>query len=139
MKTNSLRILEAKSMEKQIYEGMKPTEIEVAKYLNELKLYWTFESPVFVYDKENRPRVWTPDFYLPSLGMHVEVWNSETESHEYRELVYKKNGYNVIFVHAFKTDQWKKFLVSRITAIELKRHSEVMEMLLSIGSVNASK
>ena len=114
------------------YEGMTPTEKEVANFLYELKIYWVFESPVFVYDTEGRPRVWTPNFYLPNLGMHVEVWNSETESHEYRETVYKKNGYHVIFVHAFKTDQWKNFLVSRITAIELKRHSEVMDMLLSI-------
>ena len=119
-------------MKSSVYEGMTPTEIEVAEFLNELKLYWVFESPVFVYDTEGRPRVWTPDFYLPNLGMHVEVWNSETESHEYRETVYKKNGYHVIFVHAFKTDQWKNFLVSRITAIELKRYSEVMGMLLSI-------
>ncbi len=118
-------------MRNPLYEGMTPTEIEVAEFLNELKLFWTFESPVFVYDKENRPRVWTPDFYLPSLGMHVEVWNSEIESHDYRETVYKKNGYHVIFVHSFK-DNWKNFLVSRITAIELKRHSEVMDMLLSI-------
>ena len=118
-------------MQNPLYEGMTPTEKEVANFLYELKIYWVFESPVFVYDTEGRPRVWTPDFYLPSLGMHVEVWNSETESHEYRERVYKKNGYHVIFVHVFKPE-WKNFLVSRITAIENKRHSEVMDMLLSI-------
>lgn len=118
-------------MKYQLYEGMTPTEKEVAEFLRELRIYWVFEAPVFVYDTEGRPRVWTPDFYLPSLGMYVEVWNSETESHEYRERVYKKNGYLVIFVHAFKPE-WKNFLVSRITAIENKRHSEVMDMLLSI-------
>jgi hypothetical protein len=118
-------------IQNSVYEGMTPTEIEVAEFLNELKQYWVFESPVFVYDTEKRPRVWTPDFYLPNLGMHVEVWNSEMESHEYREKVYKKNGYHVIYVHVFKTE-WKNFLVSRITAIENRRHSEVMDMLLSM-------
>jgi hypothetical protein len=113
------------------YHGMTPTENDVALFLKELKLDWVYEAPVFVYDTEGRPRVWTPDFYLPNLGMHVEVWNSETESHEYREKVYKKNGYHVIFVHAYKTDQWKNFLISRITSIELKRHTEVMDMLLA--------
>jgi hypothetical protein len=118
-------------IQNSVYEGMTPTEIEVAEFLNDLKQYWVFESPVFVYDTEKRPRVWTPDFYLHNLGMHVEVWNSETESHEYREKVYKRNGYHVIFVHVFRPE-WKNFLVSRITAIENRRHTEVMDMLLSI-------
>jgi hypothetical protein len=113
------------------YEGMTSTERKVAEYLNELNLRWIFEAPVFLYDNEDRPRVWTPDFYLPSLGMHIEVWNMEEKSPEYREKAYKRNGYNVIFVHAFKEEnQWKNFLVSRITSIEQKRHSEVMTMLL---------
>ena len=118
-------------MQKPYYEGMRPAEIEVGEFLEKLGIYWVYESPIFVYDTEDRPRVWTPDFYLPSLGMHVEVWNSESDSHEYRDRVYKRNGYNVIFVHTFKQN-WKNFLISRITAIEQKRHSEVMEMLLSI-------
>lgn len=109
---------------------MKPSEIEVGQYLETLGVFWVYESPVFVYDTEDRPRVWTPDFYLPSLGMHVEVWSSEVEPHDYRERVYKKNGYNVIFVHTFKPE-WKQFLIRRITDIEQKRHSKVMDMLLS--------
>ncbi len=110
---------------------MTETERKVAEYLNELNLSWVYEAPVFLYDNEDRPRVWTPDFYLPSLGMHIEVWNTEEKSPEYREKAYKKNGYHVIFVHAFKEEtEWKNFLISRITSIEQKRHSEVMNMLL---------
>jgi hypothetical protein len=113
------------------YEGMTETERKVAIYLNELNLRWVYEAPVFLYDNEERPRVWTPDFYLPSLGIHIEVWNTEEKSPEYREKAYKKNGYNVVFVHVFKEEnQWKNFLISRITSIEQKRHSEVMGMLL---------
>ena len=120
-------------MQSPIYIGMTETEIEVAEFLNELKLYWVYESPVFVYDTENRPRVWTPDFYLPTLGMHIEVWNSENKTHEYRDKVYKQNGYHVIFVHVYEEkEHWKNFLVNRITAIEQKRHAEVMDMLMSI-------
>ncbi len=112
-------------------DGMTETEKQVAVFLNELKIQWFYEAPVFLYDNEDRPRVWTPDFYLPKLGMHIEVWNSGEASSEYREKAYKKNGYNVIFVHTFKEEnQWKNFLISRITAIELQRHSQVMDMLL---------
>jgi hypothetical protein len=110
---------------------MTETERKVAAYLDELNLKWVYEAPIFVYDTEGRPRVWTPDFYLPSLGMHLEVWNSEERSPEYRERVYKNNGYRVIFVHVFKEEnQWKNFLISRITSIEQMRHAEVMDMLL---------
>lgn len=118
-------------MQNSYFEGMTETERKVAEYLNELNLSWVYEAPVFLYDNEDRPRVWTPDFYLPSLGMHIEVWNTEEKSPEYREKAYKKNGYHVIFVHAFKEEtEWKNFLISRITSIEQKRHSEVMNMLL---------
>ena len=113
------------------YEGMTETERKVAAYLDELNLRWVYEAPVFLYDDAERPRVWTPDFYLPSLGMHLEVWNTEEKSPEYRDKIYKKNGYHVIFVHVFKEEnQWKNFLISRITSLELKRHTEVMDMLL---------
>jgi len=50
-----------------VYGGMTTCESEVAEYLKKLKLYWKFEFPIFVYDEKNRPRVWTPDFYLPKL------------------------------------------------------------------------
>jgi hypothetical protein len=118
-------------MQNTDFEGMTETEKKVALFLNELNLQWFYEAPVFLYDNEGRPRVWTPDFYLPKLGMHIEVWNSEEASSDYREIAYKKNGYNVIFVHTFKEEnQWKNFLVSRITSIEQQRHAQVMDMLL---------
>lgn len=56
-----------------VYADMTPHEKEVANYLQELGLWWQYESPVFVYDEKDRPRVWTPDFYIPKLGMYVEV------------------------------------------------------------------
>jgi len=112
-------------------ERMTETEKEVANFLDELDLHWRYEAPVFLWDNEGRPRVWNPDFYLPKLGLHIEVWNSAEVSTEYREKAYKKNGIQVIFVHTFKDkDQWKNFLVSRITAIEEQRHSQIVHMLL---------
>lgn len=117
---------------------MTDTERTVAAFLDELNLKWFYESPVFLYDNEDRPRVWTPDFYLPKLGMHIEVWNSEEKSPEYRKDAYQKNGYHVIFVHTYKEEsRWKNFLVSRITEIELQRHSEVMGMLLGRASITS--
>ena len=117
-------------MKDSVYTDMKYSEKQVSKYLKELGLWWIYQSPVFVYDEKNRPRVWTPDFYVPKLGLYIEVCGSEKFKYEYRERIYKKNEFYVIFVHFYKEqEKWKSFLVKRIIEIEKLRHSEVMKMI----------
>ena len=122
-----------------IYADMKHSEIKVAYYLKELGLHWIYESPVFVHDEKNRPRVWTPAFYIPKLGMYIEVcgWGKHI-NYEYKQKIYRKNGFYVIFVHFYKERKnwkrrkWKNYLVKKIKEIEELRHSEVMKMVDSI-------
>ena len=117
-------------MKESIYTDMEDSERQVAELLKSLDLWWWYEFPVFIYDEKKRPRVWTPDFYIPKLGMYIEVCGSADFDYKYREKMYKKNGYHVIFVHLYKEKKkWKNFLVKRIMEIEEKRHSEVMKML----------
>lgn len=112
------------------YPDMGHSEKEVASYLNGLGLHWIFESPVFVYDEKERPRVWTPDFYIPKLGIFLEVCGSEKFDYEYREKIYKKNGFFVVFIHFYKEkEKWRTYLIKRIMEIEEQRHSEVMKMI----------
>jgi hypothetical protein len=113
-----------------IYDDMEASEKEVANYLKKLRLYWIYEFPVFVYDEKERPRVWTPDFYIPKLGIFIEVCGSEKFDYEYRDKIYKKNGFFVVFVHFYKEKgKWKTYLIKRIMEIEEQRHSEVMKMM----------
>ena len=112
------------------YPDMKDSEREVAEYLDKLGFQWKYESPVFVYDEKDRPRVWTPDFHIPKLGIFIEVCGSDRFDYEYRDKIYKKNGFFVVFVHFYKEkEKWKTFLIKRIMAIEEQRHSEVMNMI----------
>jgi len=116
-----------------IYADMKRSERQVANYLKKLCLWWVYEFPVFVYDEKKRPRVWAPDFYIPKLGMYIEVCGSEDFNYEYREDIYRKNGYYVIFLHLYKErEKWKNYLVKRIREIEEFRHSEVTKMIESL-------
>ena len=116
-------------MKSSVYADMEESEKQVAEYLKDLNLWWWYEYPVFVYDEKKRPRVWTPDFYIPKLGMFIEVCGSEKFDYKYREKIYKKNGYHVIFVHFYKKKiKWKNYLVKRIKEIEEKRHDEVIKM-----------
>ena len=62
---------------KVYYTDMEKSELAVAKYLNEMDFDWNYETPVFVFDEKNRPRVWTPDFYLPAFQMYIEVCGSK--------------------------------------------------------------
>lgn len=117
-----------------IYEDMRRSEREVAQFLKELGLYWFFEAPVFVYDEKERPRVWTPDFYIPSLGMYMEVCGSEKFDYKFREKIYGKNGYDVIFIHSYKEKtKWKNYLIAKIREIEELRHSKVMKVVESFS------
>ena len=120
-------------MKVSVYQDMTESERWVAGYLQELGLWWVYEFPAFVYDDKKRPRVWAPDFYIPKLGMYVEVCGSETPNYQYREKIYRDNGYYVIFLHLYKEKQkWKTYLVKRIMEIEDSRHKETVKMLRSI-------
>lgn len=119
-----------------IYADMKRSERQVASVLKELGVRWIYEFPVFVYDEKSRPRVWTPDFYLPELGMYIEVCGSPKFNYKYRETIYENNGYHVIFVHFYKQRQkWKTYLVNRIKEIERQRHEQVTKMIQSLNTL----
>jgi len=55
------------------FADMKHSEIQVVHFLKELGLHWIYESPVFLLDEKDRPRMWTPAFYIPKMGMYIEV------------------------------------------------------------------
>ena len=117
--------------EKTIYGDMTPAEREVADYLHSINIYWLFEHPIFVADEKERPRVWTPDFYLPELGIYIEVCGSENFNYEYRAQIYKKNRIPIIFVHFFKEENnWKEYLRKRIAEINEFRAKKVTDSLL---------
>lgn len=113
-----------------VYEGMTDAEKNVADCLQESGLWWWYEFPVFVFDEKEIPRVWTPTFYIPKLGMFIEVSGNKREDYDYREKIFKKNGYHIIFLHLYKKDNdWKKYLVQKIMKIEELRHSEIKKMV----------
>jgi hypothetical protein len=105
-----------------IYDKMSRAETMVCNFLKELKIWWCFESPVFVTDDADRPRVWSPDLYLPDLGIYVEVacdWKNR--NYEYREKIYRKNHIPVLFVEPYDNKSWKKNLVEQIYEIHQDR------------------
>lgn len=115
---------------KEFYSDMEKSETVVAGYLNEIGFEWYYQHPVFLYDEKKRPRVWTPDFYIPALHLHLEVCGSEDFDYKYREDIYKKNDIPVVFLHLWKNpDDWRKWLKKSILEIEETRHNKVMSLV----------
>lgn len=111
----------------KIYESMSKTEKDVADFLTSHKIWWQYEHPVHVNDDKNRPRIWTPDFFLTGLGIYVEVCGSEKFDYSFREKIYEKNNLTIIFVHHFKPN-WKSFLIMRIKDIHEMRNKFVSDL-----------
>lgn len=95
-----------------VYDQMTRSEKEVAIFLKETGIFWSYEKPVYIWDENDRPRVWTPDFCLVSFGIYVEVCGSEDFDYNYRKKTYRNNGYDVIFLHLYKDSfSWKKHFI----------------------------
>ena len=104
---------------------MTKTEKEVARYFEQKGLWWQFEFPVFVYEENNRPRLWMPDFFIPKLGLFVEVCGSKDFDYEFRKKIYQKNGITVVFLHYYKNpEKWKAHLRHRVRNVQEKRSEE---------------
>ena len=92
---------------------MTNPEREVAEFLKDLGIKWSYEHPVFVWDENKRPRVWSPDFFLIQFGIYVEVCGSENFDYNYRRKIFDNNGFKVIFLHLYKgKSKWKFHLVN---------------------------
>jgi hypothetical protein len=114
-----------------IYDRMTNAEREVAQVLKELKIQWSYEQPVFVWDENKRPRVWTPDFYLVHLGIYIEVCGSEKFEYDYRKKIYNRNGYRVIFLHFYKdVYKWKTHLLRYLQVFMDLRNKKLNEIYL---------
>jgi len=113
-----------------VYDRMTNAEKEVANVLEELKIQWSFEQPIFVWDENKRPRVWAPDFYLIPFGIYVEVCGSEKFDYEYRRKIFDRNGYRVIFLHLYKeTHKWKNHFLSYLRFFTCNRIQKLHEIL----------
>ena len=101
---------------------MSIQEEKVAQFLGELGLIKYYESPVFILDDKERPRVWSPDFFLPELGIYIEVCGAKRRAYKYRREIYQKNKIPVIFVKTyFEEKSWKEWIRKEIRRIHDER------------------
>ena len=113
---------------------MTRSEKEEANFLKDSSILWLYEQPVFVLDENKRPRVWTPDFYLITFEICIEVCGSENFDYECKKNVFDNNGYDVIFLHLYKeTFKWKGYLINYLEGIKNYRNHKLNEALKKEG------
>ena len=112
-----------------VYDDMSLAEKDVANFLFDHDIWWNYEQPIYVTDDKSRPRVWSPDFFLPELGVYIEVCGAERkETYLFRKKVFEINRIPVIFVHTYKGDRWKQFLLKEIKKIHENRWEIVRDL-----------
>ena len=112
-------------MHTSVYENMSNAEHAVCAHLKQLGLWWHYEQPVFVYDHMERPRVWTPDFYIPELGIYIEVMGSrQLSNYDFREKIYLLNRIPIIFLDIQHRD-WRTTLAEHIRDIHDRRSERI--------------
>jgi hypothetical protein len=114
-------------MHTSVYENMSHAEHQVCEHLKVLGLWWHYEQPVFVYDHMERPRVWTPDFYIPELGIYIEVIGHRYGGHyEFREKIYRLNRIPIIFLE-IQHEDWQKKLADEMQQIHQRRAAKITQ------------
>jgi hypothetical protein len=108
---------------------MSYAENEVATFLKKNHIRWEFQHPVSVKDPDDLTRIWYPDFYLPDLGLYVEVCGAEREGYERRKTTFEKNRIPIVFVQTYKDENtWKNYLLMTIKKIHESRWGKVKDL-----------
>ena len=119
-------------MKESVYDQMTRCEKEVANLLKDMNIKWSYEQPIFVWDENQRPRVWAPDFYLVQFGIYVEVCGSKQFDYDHRRRIFEKNGHWVIFLHLYKEPtKWKRHLMVYLEKIIDYRCHKLTEIIRS--------
>ena len=86
--------------------------------------WWDF------YKRKERPRLWTPDFYLPDLNIYVEVCGSKNFDYEYRKHSYFENKIDVIYLHLYKDKiEWQDHFKERLMVFVKERLPRLNKMM----------
>lgn len=111
-----------------LYEKMTLAERRVAGFPRAKRIAWRYEPGLFVVDPDGRPRLWTPDFFLPDLGIYVEVVGRPGADYDFRRGVYEENRIPILFVRIGDDPDWMAHLCAGIEAIHASRSTLIAHL-----------
>lgn len=95
-------------------------ERKIAYFLEENNIKYKYESGVLIYQKEDQPRIWYPDFNLPEFSTYIEyygmVGNPDYDKGiKVKETAYAKMGLSVIPVYPkMFSENWQGYIINEI-------------------------
>jgi len=100
-------------------------ERKIADFLDENDIQYKYESGVLIYQAENFPRIWYPDFLLPEFSTYIEYYGMVGNPDYDRGIKVKETAYArmemsviPVYPHMFSED-WQGYIMK-----ELKRNIE---------------
>jgi len=100
-------------------------ERTIAGFLKENDIKYKYESGVLIYQTENQPRLWYPDFQLPEFSTYIEYYGMAGNPDydrgiKVKETAYAHMGLSVIpvYPHMF-SENWQGYIMK-----ELKQNIE---------------
>ena len=113
-------------------------ERKIAEVLDRYGISYKYESALLVQDDQNKPRLWYPDFYLPTFGVYVEYYGFKG-SPDYdslrmkKEQVYRSMGLQVVPVDpSVPQHKLDSYLFNEIYRFQRKRFQEIKSNIYAL-------
>ena len=100
-------------------------ERKIAGFLEENDINFKYESGVLIYQSENMPRIWYPDFFLSEFSTYIEYYGMAGDPDydkgiKVKETAYARMEISVIPVYPdLFSEDWENYIMK-----ELKRNIE---------------
>ena len=109
-------------------------EVQIANFLDENGIKYKYENGVLIYQSQNKPRIWYPDFYLPEFSSYIEYYGMVGDL-EYdkgikvKESAYSKMGLDVISVDpSMFPEKWQGHIIGELEK-KIQRQSDKLYSL----------
>jgi hypothetical protein len=120
-------------------------ERRIAELLNKYGIDFKYEPPIAVQDRQNKLRIWYPDFFLPEYGIYLE-FNGFEGNPNYdngimlKNSAYKKNGIDIIGITpSMQNGQLENYIINQIYRIQKRRLANVNSKIYALRTGMGSK
>jgi len=132
-------------MKKYTFKGndyLSKGEIEIAKFLDSLKIDFEYEFPIAVVEY-NKSKLWYPDFYLKEYQIVLEYFGRYNYDDNYKgaadhkKTVFKKCGIQFVPIYHIKKN-WQEYLLNSILTHQETKVKKINEVLENYNKKNGS-
>ena len=95
-------------------------EKKIAGFLDENDIQYKYEAGVLIYQSDNLPRIWYPDFELPEFSTYIEYYGMVGNPDYDRGIKVKEAAYDrmkmsviPVYPHMF-SENWKYYIMKEL-------------------------